>query len=286
MGRTSPHALDRSSAALTSPAAHDEHDPHDDPDEHGHSEEMPMWVCRFGPEEQGGWGQHHHRQHQVAWASEGSVIARLDDVYWVVPTNRAVWLPSGRRHDVIPRPGSTLYCLYVWPEFCPLEWPEPALIAVPPLLRELILHLTAHQDEAQVTAATATLLFDAMARTDTPPVHLPMPSDPHLQAVAEELLASPRQAGGVDQVARRHHLGASTLRRRFLVETGLTFSEWRRQARLRASLALLADGMSVDLVAAAVGYASTNGFIDAFKRHFGTTPGQHRAALTGSRASC
>ena len=280
MSQVSSRALARSSAALSStatvPTDSSDLDDLDDLDEHPFSEDLPMWVCRFGPDEPGGWGRHHHRQHQLAWASEGTVIARLDEVHWVVPTSRAVWLPSGCQHDVIPRPGTTLHCLYVWPELCPITWRDPTLVTVSPLLRELLLHLTAHQDEAQVSAATATLLFGALEPVDGPQVQLPMPHDPHLRAVARDVLASPRQAHRVEHLARRHHLGASTLRRRFVIETGLTISEWRRQARLHASLGLLADGLSVEQVAFHVGYSSANGFIDAFKRHFGTTPAQYR----------
>lgn len=55
----------------------------------------------------------------------------------------------------------------------------------------------------------------------------------------------------------------------------MTFTDWRTQVRLRASLPLLADGLPVAGVARRVGYASLNGFVDAFRRHFGHTPAAH-----------
>jgi AraC-like DNA-binding protein len=62
------------------------------------------------------------------------------------------------------------------------------------------------------------------------------------------------------------------LSRRFVEETGLTFTEWRTQARLIAALPLLADGAAVANVALGVGYSTPSAFIAAFHRGFGVTP--------------
>ena len=69
-------------------------------------------------------------------------------------------------------------------------------------------------------------------------------------------------------------VGASerTLSRRFTEETGLTFTEWRTQARLIAALPRLAHGAAVANVALEVGYANPSAFIAAFRRVFGVTP--------------
>lgn len=236
-----------------------------------------MWVCRFDDDHAGGFGQHFHRQHQLAWAPSGALSAHVDDEAILVPTNRAIWLPSGCRHDVVIRPGASLHCLYVWPEACPIAWDRPTVVTVSPMLRELLLLLTDVEDETPVSEAAATLLFSLMEPSAMPGRGLPMPHDVQALAVARDLLDSPNATWGLDHWARRHHLSVSTLRRRFVDETGLTFSEWRRQSRLQASLRLLADGQTVESVAAGVGYHTATGFIDAFKRHFGTTPARYRA---------
>lgn len=277
VARPSLVAPNSSSAALTDVDRPGESDQPGQPDDHDHADDMTVWVCRFGPEHAGGFGQHFHRQHQLAWASTGALSAHVDDEAILVPTNRAVWLPSGCRHDVVARHGTTLHCLYVWPEACPITWARPTLVTVSSMLRELLLLLTESDDEAPVSDAAATLLFSLMEPSVTPDRGLPMPRDEQALAVAVDLLDSPHSPSGLEQLAKRHHLGVSTLRRRFLDETGLTFSEWRRQARLEASLGLLADGLTVESVSMRVGYHSANGYIDAFKRHFGTTPARYRA---------
>jgi AraC-like DNA-binding protein len=71
--------------------------------------------------------------------------------------------------------------------------------------------------------------------------------------------------------------GASlrTFERSFLDETGLSLATWRRQSRLLASLALLAEGKSIGEVARAVGYDSAAAFSTAFRQCFGVSPSSY-----------
>lgn len=249
-------------------------------DEHPGCADWSMWVCRFPPDEAGGWGQHRHRQHQIAWVSSGVATVSAGDQTWVVPPTQALWIPSGWPHDVINRRPATLHCFYVWPERSLRSWAEPTLLAITPMLRELILLLAADDEhEIPVTDAAATLLFSQLAPVGDVPLRLPMPTSRPGRQLADRLLADPAASLTLEEWARRQQTSVSTLRRLFPSETGLTFSEWRRQARLHASLQLLADGLSVEHVAVRVGYASATGYIDAFKRHFGATPACHARSL-------
>jgi AraC-like DNA-binding protein len=67
---------------------------------------------------------------------------------------------------------------------------------------------------------------------------------------------------------------STSLRRAFRAETGLPLSEWRTRLCLNHSLTLLEQGHMVSAVAAWVGF-STNGYILAFRRYFGQTPGTY-----------
>jgi AraC-like DNA-binding protein len=64
-----------------------------------------------------------------------------------------------------------------------------------------------------------------------------------------------------------------TLQRLFPRETGLSLEAWRRKARLIHAVERLAAGEGVTETSLACGYASVGGFITAFSRHFGVTPG-------------
>jgi AraC-like DNA-binding protein len=53
----------------------------------------------------------------------------------------------------------------------------------------------------------------------------------------------------------------------------MSFGQWRTQARMRAAVADLADGLPVGVVARRVGYATASAFVSAFRRCTGRTPG-------------
>jgi AraC-like DNA-binding protein len=63
-----------------------------------------------------------------------------------------------------------------------------------------------------------------------------------------------------------------TIQRRFARQTGMTFGQWRQQAKLILALEQLACGVKVVDVALNLGYGSPSAFATMFKRQFGTTP--------------
>ncbi len=63
-----------------------------------------------------------------------------------------------------------------------------------------------------------------------------------------------------------------TLSRRFVAETGHSYTAWRQRARLMRALEMLAEGVPVTTVAIDLGYDSVSAFIALFKRTLGVTP--------------
>ncbi|WP_250862658.1 AraC family transcriptional regulator, partial [Caballeronia sp. INML3] len=49
-------------------------------------------------------------------------------------------------------------------------------------------------------------------------------------------------------------VSSRTLSRRFIADTGLTFAQWRQQARMLRSLERVADGAPVTTIALELGY--------------------------------
>lgn len=246
-------------------------------DVHEGADQMAMWLCRFDEHEPGGWGVHAHRQHQIAWVSSGLSTALVDDERWTISPTRAVWIPSGHPHDVVNRAGAALLCLYMWPEHSPVDWTEPAELGVSALARELLVGLGDAWREATLGAASATVLLAELGRARRATPTLPLPLDDRAAELAAALLDEPANQDSLEQWSRRLATSESTLRRAFLGETGLTFTQWRTRARLDAALPLLSERVSVERVARRVGYASRSGFVDAFHRHFGHSPARYRA---------
>ena len=67
-----------------------------------------------------------------------------------------------------------------------------------------------------------------------------------------------------------------TLSRLFQQETGMSYPQWRAQARAIHAMIPLAQGESVTDTASLCGWSTTSAFIDSFRRAMGQTPGAYR----------
>lgn len=237
-----------------------------------------IWVRQDTVTEELSFGEHAHSMTQLAWVRQGQMVLASQGRQWVLAPSQAIWVPSGRTHDVRVLKGSELYCVYLWEEEVDVAWSELTVLSMNGLARELVRHL-AREDLADVDArhARATLL-SALSPARADGVDLPVPVDPRARAVAEAVLGDPSPTHALSDWALRLHTSEKTIQRAFLAETGMTFSQWRTQVRLFHSLPLLADQMPVSAVATRIGYTSTNGFASAFRRHFGTTPASYFSA--------
>jgi AraC-like DNA-binding protein len=121
------------------------------------------------------------------------------------------------------------------------------------------------------------VILDQIHSLPVAPLHLPIPEDRRLRAIATAMTANP---GDVRTLADWvHTVGASsrTLARLFLAETDMSFRHWRQQVRLLEALRHLASQEPVTTVALDLGYDSPSAFIAMFKRALGMTPGQYFA---------
>ncbi|MBN9248292.1 MAG: helix-turn-helix transcriptional regulator, partial [Hyphomicrobium sp.] len=149
------------------------------------------------------------------------------------------------------------------------------VIAVSPLLRELIVaavKVPVDYESGSRDACLMQLLLYELRELDVLPLHLPMPDDTRLRTICEALLLSPDDISTAGDWADRFGVTSKTVHRLFLKETGLTFGQWRQQARLLSALERLARGDKIIDVAVDSGYASQSAFTAMFRRHFGTTP--------------
>lgn len=199
---------------------------------------------------------------------------------WIVPPQRAVWIPPGRDHAVRMVGPVQMRTLYVEPGAAPGLPAECRVIEVSPLLRELILALMDEPvDYARGSRgeAIARLLLQELVAVEALPLHLPQPRDARLQAVCRQIEARIGEDLPLEEIARDAGMSSRTLARLFRRETGMGFQQWRQQARLAEALARLAAGQPVGQVAADLGYAGTAAFTAMFRRSLGTTPSRYFA---------
>jgi AraC-like DNA-binding protein/quercetin dioxygenase-like cupin family protein len=222
---------------------------------------------------------HAHDWHQLIYAAAGIMTVTADKGIWVVPPQWAIWAPAGVEHEISFNGGSEFATLYLPVDHWKDLPDESTVIAVSPLLRELVLRaceigMLDRRDD--VENATAMLIVDCLRAQSTRALGLPMPVSEDLKRVANHC-NDERGASGGGEIARKFGLGVRTLERRFAAETGMTFGQWRRHARFLRALRLLAEGRAVKTVARDAGYRSASAFVAAFSETFGTTPGRYFA---------
>lgn len=89
--------------------------------------------------------RHSHLRDQLVFASSGVMTVRSSDGVWVVPPQRAVWIPAGISHRVLMSGHVAMRTLYFRPRLAPSLPRHCGVVNVPPLLRELILHACARE---------------------------------------------------------------------------------------------------------------------------------------------
>jgi len=81
----------------------------------------------------------------------------------------------------------------------------------------------------------------------------------------------------LDMMADKLNITSGYLSTYFKEKTGLNFSDYLNDLRIRAAKDMLQNlDLRIQDVAARVGYHNVNSFIRMFKRHAGMTPGEFR----------
>jgi AraC-like DNA-binding protein len=171
-----------------------------------------------------------------------------------------------------------LRSLYIRPGVIPDPPLECRVVAVSPILRELILYASEFSTDYEYGSLEKKILeviLELIQTLDTRPLQLPAPSDCRLLKVTENLIRDPADNRSLEEWGRLCGATGRTLARLFARETGMGFRQWRQQARLLEALRQLAGGEPVSTVAHNLGYESVSAFILMFRKTLGTTPGQY-----------
>jgi AraC-like DNA-binding protein len=227
---------------------------------------------------------HAHDWHQLIYASEGVMWVHTAQGDWVVPPNRAVWVPAGIEHGIEMTGKVFVQTIYLAADVSGNLPRRCCAVNVSPLLRELILHtvkLGMLDERVPARARLIGFLIDQLSVLPAIPLQLPLPEDGRARRAVAWLRAHPDDPGLIKSISRRVATSARTLERVFQRETGMTFGRWRQQLRLLEAMRLLASGRPVTTVALEVGYDSPSAFIAMFKRTLGTTPRRYFASAPG-----
>lgn len=221
---------------------------------------------------------HWHDKAQLVFALNGVMSVSTDEGFWIVPPNRAVWIPALKEHSFQIGTSLEMRTLYIDIALAPPQLDHCCVLQSSDLLRELVLRLlelpVAYDGDSRQTRLVGVIL-DEIVAAQTAPLHVPRPKHPKLRAIAEYIAEHPDDNRTLADWGSR--LGASerTLARLFRQDTNMSFAQWRQQIRLLLALQMLAEAKPVTQVAIELGYESPSAFISMFRKSLGTTPSRY-----------
>ena len=243
-------------------------------------EDLPQPVVAYGRNLLAGevLPLHSHRRAQFVYASSGVMTVTTSSGSYVVPPQRAVWMPGGLEHRIDARSDVAMRTLYVEISEAANLPMEVCVLQVSPLLRELVVAAVMAGPEYQPDSPASRIMAVILDQIRVQPVAalaLPMPTEARVLRVVQDLCANPADSRDLSDWAKEVGASKRTLNRLFAAQTGMSFRSWREQLRVLRALELVATGESVTNVAMEVGYENTSAFIAMFRRCLGTTPGRY-----------
>lgn len=234
---------------------------------------------------------HCHARGTLFLLTEGLVVVETVQGRQLAPSQTISWMPPGLEHAVQSFGPTAGFGAFLVPQLCGDLPAEPASYALNPLVALILQKALSWPHDVSLDLSRMRLLLvllDELRQSPARPLQLPWPRDARLLAIARALMAHIASPRTLEQWARWGDISARTLSRKFVLETGMSFAQWRQWARLTQALEWLATGRAVKDVALSLGYDSVSAFIKAFRQALGSTPAayfqsQHRDSATNRR---
>ena len=222
---------------------------------------------------------HMHREAQLVYAARGTMQVTTPKGRWLVPPDRAVWVPAQLAHAIDVLADIEMRTLYFDLAWLKREERSASLeaefvVRVSPLLHQAILALFDDHTTSERTALLIQLAMLELHQAEDSATFIPLPREPRCRRAADIVLADLTGDHEIETLAREVGTSARTLSRLFAAETQLSFKSWCQRARIAAAIEKLSTdvNLSVKQLASDLGYASVPAFSHAFRQVTGKTP--------------
>lgn len=242
-----------------------------DPDK-AHS---PVVGLAWNDDKPGQIGAHRHGRGQIISVTKGVATVKTEQGIWIVPPNRAIWVPAGVEHAVRYSRVVALRSLFAdaaaserYPKGC-------VVLHLDGLSRELLnvaVDFSWDLEADHTEMRLARLLLERMPALPQPAIRVPDGNDRRIVRIMTRLRETPEDNKTLAEWGAIVGASERTLARLFLRETGMSFAAWRRQYRLMLALEQLASGESVMTVAHNLGYETAGNFSTMFRSVFHQSP--------------
>ena len=222
---------------------------------------------------------HMHREAQLVYAAKGTMQVTTPKGRWLVPPDRAVWVPARLEHAIDVLADIEMRTLYFDLAWLKREARSESLnaefvVRVSQLLHQAILALFDGRNKKERTELLIRLAILELHHAEDSTTFIPLPHEPRCRRAADIVLGDPTAAHEIGALAQEVGTSARTLSRLFSSETQLNFKSWCQRARIAAAierLSIKAD-VPVKQLASELGYASVPAFSHAFRQVTGRTP--------------
>jgi len=241
---------------------------------------LPASVTALGFELEHGHviPEHAHPEDQLVYACRGVMTVRTDAGIWVIPAQRAVWIPAMTPHSIVISGAVSMRTVYLRSKMARKLPRACCVVNVSALLQQLILHLCARQKlsrKSRIHSHLIEVFLDQLETVRAVPLQLPVPTEVRAARVAAMLQQTTGDGHSLESACKQAGASRRTIERLFQQETRLSLGQWRQQLRLMRSLQLLAAGETIGNAALEAGYSTASAFIAMFRKALGTTPGRY-----------
>ncbi len=220
---------------------------------------------------------HHHVEGQLLFASRGVMLVETESNRWVIPPQRALWLPPLQIHSYNLLSQTDLRAIYFSSSLIAectnfTKSSQVHVITATALVKELIAGLFSEDYNEPSQRKMALLLLEILSEAPPLAAELPMPHDERLFNAVRELLINQRWDISLSELSFIAAVSERTFSRLFVKDTGFSYRTWRQRARICASLDLLANGIPIKQVAFQLGFSCQAAFTAAFRSILDSTP--------------
>lgn len=220
---------------------------------------------------------HHHIEGQLLFATRGVMLVETENNRWVIPPQRALWLPPLHIHSYNLLSETDLRAIYFSRSLIAecanfTKSDHVHVITATALVKELIAGLFSDSYSGPSQRKMALLLLEILSEADPLSAELPVPQDERLFRATSELLIHQRWDASLSYLADIAAVSERTFSRLFIKDTGFSFRTWKQRARICSSLDLLANGIPIKQVAYQLGFSCPAAFSAAFRSILGSAP--------------
>ncbi len=229
---------------------------------------------------------HSHKEGQLTFVTRGLVSMESEQGVWVVPQGQLAWVPPSVSHASRSR-GPTEGWLVSMPAHIARSLPTrvSVLYASPLLLAALERVSTPQSDDVALNLMLRRVITHEIERTKAEPLGIALPTSPVLRAWAGRYMRAPRVTMTIATAATEVAMSRRSFTRHFELETGSTFSEWKRLVMTQHAIERLTIGDTVTTISFELGYENPSAFIAMFKGVRKSAPRQFVKELSASAHS-